>query len=129
MDIGVWGDNFPPPPPPTPSFFFFFFNTCVCIYIEVLILIIWFNKITYKLINALKEVSSPPSSIAAVVYGSLSSSHDFCQVEFSHVHQLGNRPTHLLAKHALSIDDFSVWIEESLYFLEQAFLNDVLMLS
>ena len=101
----------------------------MCIYIDVLILTIWFNKITYKLINALKEVSSPPSSIAAVVYGSLSSSHDFCEVEFSRVHQLGNRPAHLLAKHALSIDDFSAWIEESPYFLEQAFLNDVLMLS
>ncbi|KAL0006702.1 hypothetical protein SO802_008204 [Lithocarpus litseifolius] len=61
------------------------------------------------LINALKETSPPPSSIAAVVYGSLSDSHNFCQVEFSHVRRQANRPTHLLAKYALGIDDFSVW--------------------
>ncbi|XP_075633540.1 uncharacterized protein LOC142606004 [Castanea sativa] len=80
------------------------------------------------LMNALKEISPPPSSIAAVVYGSLLSSHDFRQVEFFHVCWQGNRPAHLLAKHSLSINDFSVWIEESPCFLEQALLNDVLFL-
>ena len=39
------------------------------------------------LINALKETSPPPSSIAAVVYGLLSNSHNFRLVEFSHVHR------------------------------------------
>ncbi|XP_075662952.1 uncharacterized protein LOC142632436 [Castanea sativa] len=61
--------------------------------------------------NALKEISPPPSSVAAVVYGSLSTSHGFCQEEFFHVHQQSNRPAYLLAKHALGIRDFSVWIE------------------
>ena len=36
-------------------------------------------------INALKELSSPPSSVAAIVYCSLSVSSEFRQVEFSHV--------------------------------------------
>ena len=80
------------------------------------------------LINALKEISPPPSSIATIVYGSLSTSHDFRQVEFSHVHWQGNRPAHLLAKYVLGIDDFSVWIEESPCFLEQTLLNGVMIL-
>lgn len=75
-----------------------------------------------NLMNALKEISLPSSPVAVVVYGSLSASHGFCQVEFSHVHWQGNRPAHLLAKHALGISDFSIWIEEAL-------LHDVLSLS
>ena len=80
-------------------------------------------------INALKETSPPPSSIAAVVYGSLSDSHNFCQVVFSHVCRQANKPAHLLAKYALGIDDFSVWLENCPCFLEQALLNDVLLIS
>ena len=80
------------------------------------------------LINALKETSPPPSSIAATVYGSLSDSHNFHQVDFFHVCRQANRPAHLLAKYTLSIDDFSVWLEESLCFIEQSLLNDVLLI-
>ena len=79
-------------------------------------------------INALKETSPPPSSIAAVVYGSLSNSHNFRHVDFSHVRQQANKPAHLLAKYALGINDFSVWLEESPCFLEQALLNYVLLI-
>ena len=32
---------------------------------------------------------------------------------------------HQLAKHALGVLDFSVWIEESLCFLEEAIFHDV----
>ena len=81
-----------------------------------------------SLINALKETSPPFSSIAAVVYGLLSDSHNFRHVDFSHVRQQANKPAHLLAKYALGIDDFSVWLEESPCFLEQALLNDVLLI-
>ena len=76
--------------------------------------------------NALSEISSRPSSIAAVIYGSVSISHEFCHIVFSHVRRQGNCPTHLLAKYALSIDDFSVWIEEVPCFFQQALLKDVL---
>ena len=65
------------------------------------------------LMNALNEISPPPSLVAAVVYGSLSAFYGFRQVEFSHVRRQGNRPTHLLAKHALDNSEFAVWIEEN----------------
>ena len=35
--------------------------------------------------NALSKISSPPSSIAAMICGSVSISHEFCHVVFSHV--------------------------------------------
>ena len=36
-----------------------------------------------------------------------------------------NKPTHLLAKYAFGIDDFSVWLEEEPCFLNQALIQDV----
>lgn len=77
-------------------------------------------------INALLETSPSPLLIAAVIYGSVFVSHEFRHVDFSHVCWQGNRPAHLLAKHALCTNDFSVWIEEIPCFLEQALLQDVL---
>ena len=41
--------------------------------------------------------------------------------------RIENRLAHLLAKHALGIVDFFVWIEENPYFFEQALLYDVLV--
>ena len=46
-------------------------------------------------------------------------------VQFSHVRRQGNKPTHLLAKHAFGIIDFATWIEENSYFLEQTLIYDV----
>ena len=83
---------------------------------------------TLTLINALKEISPPPSSIAVVAYGLLSDSHNFRQVEFSRLRQQANELAHLLAKYVLGIDDFFIWLEESLCFIEQALLNDVLLI-
>ena len=37
-------------------------------------------------VQALKEVSRAPSSIAFVIYGSLTECHEFRKVGFSHVH-------------------------------------------
>ena len=79
------------------------------------------------LINVLKELAPPPASVAAVMYGVLASLHDFRSVELSDVRRLGNRPAHLLAKHALGIADFSTWIEENPCFIEQALIYDVLV--
>ena len=76
-------------------------------------------------IQALKEVSHAPSSIASMIYGSLIECHEFRNVVFSHVRQQDNKTTHLLAKHALGVVDFSAWIEELPYFLEQALNHDI----
>ena len=54
---------------------------------------------------------------------------DFRRVEFSHVRRQGNSPAHLLAKHAKGIADFSTWIEENPYFIEQALIHDVIAFS
>ena len=43
------------------------------------------------LVNALNEVSSPPSAVAAIVSCSLSAPKDFRKVEISHLKRAGNR--------------------------------------
>ena len=53
-----------------------------------------------------------------IVYGIQSSTHDVRKVLFSHVCRNGNKPAQLLAKHAINIVDFVVWMEENPYFLE-----------
>ena len=75
-------------------------------------------------INALKELSPPPSSVVAIISSSLLVSQEFRHV-LSHVQQQGNRPAHLLAKYTLGIDDFSIWLEEDPCFLNQALIQDV----
>ncbi|XP_065616449.1 uncharacterized protein LOC136061925 [Quercus suber] len=79
------------------------------------------------LYNALCGNTPPPASVAAVVLGMKMMCGD-C-VDFSHIRRQGNKPAHLLAKHALSIVDFIAWIEENPSFLAQALNHDVLFLS
>ena len=74
---------------------------------------------------ALCEVSNPPSSVAAVVQGMQEMCREFLGVMFSHVRRQGNKPAHLLAKHARGIVDFIAWIQETPCFLEQALIHDV----
>ena len=44
--------------------------------------------------------------------------HKFCRVEIFYVYRQDNCSTHLLAKIILDIIDFSIWIEESPYFIQ-----------
>ena len=81
------------------------------------------------LVNALKEISPPFSAVATLEYYSLATSHEFRRVAFSQVERQGNRPTHFLAKHALRIVDFLVWIEVTSCFLEQALPHDVIIVT
>ena len=67
----------------------------------------------------------PPSSVAALVYCSLATSHTFRSMDSSFVGRKGNRPAHLLARHALGIANFSVWVEDISCFIEQALAQDV----
>ena len=77
------------------------------------------------IVNALKDRSPPPASVAAVLYNVLSVSHELYRVEFSHICRRGNWLAHLLAKHVCGITDFSMWVEENPYFIEQALLHNV----
>ena len=77
------------------------------------------------MVQALNGTSVPPSAVSAVVQGILDLSSSFRRVEFSHIKRQGNRPAHVLAKHALGIVDFIAWIEETPCFLEQALIHDV----
>ena len=61
------------------------------------------------------------------MYSFVAASYDFCRVDFFHVRRQSNRPIHLLAKHALGIANFSVWVEENSYFIEQALNLNVLV--
>lgn len=63
------------------------------------------------IVQASCENSPAPSSVAPLIYGVLATSYDFDNVTFSHVCRQDNKPAHLLAKPALGINDFSVWIE------------------
>ena len=68
----------------------------------------------------------PPSpAVVAPVYGILDSCQEVCYVRFAHVPRKGNRLAHLLAKHAIDIVSYLIWMEESPYFLEQALHHDV----
>lgn len=77
------------------------------------------------IVNALKDGSPPPVSVAVVLYNIQSTSHVLRRVEFSHICRNGNKPAHVLAKHAKGIADFSVWVEENTCFIEQALLHDI----
>ena len=55
----------------------------------------------------------------------LAECNEFRKMSFSHVKSQGNKPAQLLAKQALGLDDFSAWIEECPYFLEQTLIYDV----
>ena len=79
--------------------------------------------------NSLAERSLTPILVAPILYEIVSSLHVVRHVEFSHVRKQGSRSGHLLAKHAFSIDNFSIWIEENPCFLEQALVHDVISIS
>ena len=56
--------------------------------------------------HAMCDMSTPPSSVAAVIQGMKNMCKDFRGVMFSHVKRKGNKSAHLLAKHASGVDDF-----------------------
>ena len=50
--------------------------------------------------NALCGTSPPPSSVASIVLGMQDLCKEFRKIDFSHIRRQGNKPAHLLAKHA-----------------------------
>ena len=57
------------------------------------------------LVRALCGLSLPPSTIDSLVVGMQLICSDFCTVYVSHVRRQGNKPVHILAKYALSINE------------------------
>ena len=82
-----------------------------------------------NVVRALQGLSLPPISVMSIIYGIQSSNLDVRKVLFSHVCRNGNKPAHVLAKHAICIGDFVVWMDENPYFLEQALHHDVMFTS
>ena len=81
------------------------------------------------LIRALCGLSSPPSTIDSMVVGMQLLCSDFRTVYVFHVRRQGNKPAHILAKYALSINDSVVWIEETPCCIEQALIQDFVPIS
>ena len=75
--------------------------------------------------NVLCGHSFPPSSVETIIWGAIEFCGLFHRVEFSHISRQGNKPTHILAKHAKGIDDYVAWLEETPCFLMQALNHDV----
>ena len=51
--------------------------------------------------------------------------YEFRSIKFSHIYRKGNVYAYLLAKHAISMEDFSICIDKNPYFLKQTLLHDV----
>ena len=81
------------------------------------------------LVRALYGLSWPPSTIDSMVVGMQLLCLDFRMVYVSHVRRQGSKPTHILAKYALSINDSVVWIEETPCCIEQALIQDFVPIS
>ena len=77
--------------------------------------------------NALKQVSQPLTSVAAIVEGIHVLSSDFGVVSYSHVQRTGNKPTHILARQAQNFVNDVIWIEEIPCCIQQALIHDVLV--
>ncbi|KAL4619928.1 hypothetical protein ACB092_06G116500 [Castanea dentata] len=81
-------------------------------------------------LGAMEAEKSPRlASVAVVIIGMQELCKDFIQIEFTHVRRQGNRPAHVLAKHASSIVECIVWIEEIPYYIEQDLIHDALSFS
>jgi len=82
-----------------------------------------------NVVRALQGLSPPSVSVMSIICGIQSSCYDVRKVVYSHVCRQENRPAHILAKHAINIVDFMVWMEENPCFLEQALHHDVMFYS
>lgn len=82
--------------------------------------------------DALLGLCTPPMIISNILARVSLKFQDFQLVQVSHVRRQGNRPAHILAKHAKDIvnsDNFITWIEENSSLIESAITHDVLNLS
>lgn len=59
--------------------------------------------------DAVQELSNPPIAISNIVYEICHKLQVFQSMQISHVKRGGNKPTHILAKYAISISSFVTW--------------------
>ena len=74
------------------------------------------------IVRALCGQSDPPPSVDSLCLGMQLISSEFHSVNVSHVQRQRNKPAHLLAKFALSLNDSCVWIRESPSCIVQALI-------
>ena len=82
--------------------------------------------------NALLGLCTSPMIISNILTGVYHQLQDFRVAQVSHVRRQGNKPAHILAKHAKDIvndDIFVTWIKENPSLIESAITHDVLNLS
>ena len=77
--------------------------------------------------NALKQVSQPPTLVAAIVEGIHVLISDVGVVGYSHVRSTGNKLAHILAQQVQSFVNDVIWIEEISCCIQQALIHDVLV--
>ena len=87
----------------------------------------------FKIVSdAFLGLYTPPMIISNILARLSLKFQDFQLTQASHVRCQGNKPTHILAKHAKDIvnsDNFVTWIEENRLLIESAIVHDVLNLS
>ena len=75
--------------------------------------------------NAIHDLTKAAPSVQNVVTRILKCVQDFHTFAFSHTKRQGNAPAHILAQHAVNVEDFVVWLEEFPGYIEHACMHDV----
>ena len=78
--------------------------------------------------NALKRLTQPPTFVAAIVESIHELGAEIGVVYFSHVHRIGNKPIHILARQAQNLINDVIWIEEIPCYIQQALIQDIFVL-
>ena len=75
--------------------------------------------------NAIYGLTEAAPSVHNVVIIILKRVQDFHTLAFPHIKRQGNAPAHVLAQHAINVEDFVVWLEEYPRCIEHACVHDV----
>ena len=75
--------------------------------------------------NALKRVTKPLILVAAIVEWIHALGSKIGVVHYTHVRRTGNQPAHILVRQVQSLVNNVIWIEETSYCIQQAFIQDV----
>ena len=76
--------------------------------------------------NAIHGLTEAAPLVQNVVTGIPKRVQDFHTFAFSHTKRQGNVLAHVLAQHAVYVEDFVVWLEECLGCIDHACMHDIL---